>query len=117
MTREMFMKFMAERIESMKTKYEAKNREYSDAADVFSNFKQAAAMNGNTPQEALWGMLTKHIISIKDMVYGWNDFKDQYRNERMVKEKIGDAVVYLILLEGMMLNDIEEDNEKNRINF
>ena len=52
-----------------------------------------------TPEKALVGMWTKHIISILDIVDGLDK---KLVPVEMIEEKIGDAVNYLILLEAML---------------
>jgi len=79
----------------------AKADEYSKDHDRFWNFNRAAAMLNITPERALVGMLAKHLVSILDMVddealcFGYST--------SFIDEKIGDAIAYLLLLKGMML--------------
>jgi len=82
----------------------AKGREYSPV-DRFSNFKIAASFQGCTPKEALGGMLAKHIVSVYDLIRSKDDIPME-----MWDEKIGDAMNYLFLLKGMV---VEERNVKN----
>lgn len=74
-----------------------KGEEYSTADDKLHNFKQAAALLRCSPEQALWGMLAKHIVSIGDMVAA-----DKAHPAALINEKIGDTVAYLILLEALM---------------
>lgn len=71
----------------------AKAREYATDNDRLSNFKKAAVLTGGTPEQALWGFLAKHLISLTEMV---SDEEDH--SIPMWEEKIGDAINYLILL-------------------
>jgi len=77
-----------------------KRNEYAPGDDTsrFHNFEVAAAFNDITPEQALWGMLTKHLVSLSDMVK--NDVTDY--SLAQWDEKIGDAVNYLILLWGLV---------------
>lgn len=84
-----------------------KGEEYSRDGNRLHNFYRAAAMNGQTPQQALWGMLSKHIISVKDMVDNTADAT--YPTEDQIDEKIGDMINYLHLLEGLFIADINAD--------
>ena len=78
-------------------------KEYSRNGDRLHNFYRAAVMNNETAAQALWGMLSKHIISIKDMV---DDTKnDIYPTEKQIDEKIGDMINYMHLLEGVFINN------------
>jgi hypothetical protein len=82
----------------------AKGKEYSPV-DRFSNFKIAASFQGCTPKEALGGMLAKHIVSVYDLIRSEADIP-----MAMWDEKIGDALNYLFLLKGMV---VEENNANN----
>jgi len=83
-----------------------KRVEYSPGEDRLSNFKKAGELQGVTPEAALVGMLTKHYVSICEMVgqigvgyvpYGlgvWNEKLDDARNylfllEALVRERYG----------------------------
>ena len=86
-----------------------KAEEYSRNKDRLHNFQQAAIMNEQTPEQALWGMLSKHIISIKDMV---NDTAlGIYPTEAQIDEKLGDVISYMHLLEGLFVDSSEEKME------
>ncbi len=45
----------------------SKNKEYSSETDRLHNFKVAARVNDTTPAKALWGMFTKHLVSVMDL--------------------------------------------------
>lgn len=70
-----------------------KTDEYNLDVDRLSCFKRAAAIQQVTSAQALLGMMTKHIVSIYDIVES-----DTWVTEAMAKEKIGDAINYLCLL-------------------
>lgn len=85
----------------------AKGVEYvpgGEEQDRFHNFEISAAFNQQRSTEALWGFLTKHLVSLSDMV------KVDSTDHTMAKwdEKIHDAIIYLILLKGI----VTENNEK-----
>lgn len=89
----------------------SKNKEYASDSDKLHNFKRAADMLRCTPEKALIGMATKHIISILDIVdkieHYYNTIPDVKPSEintpiSMIEEKIGDAINYLILLEALL---------------
>ena len=86
-----------------------KGLEYSPGLDRLSNFKTAARMLHCTPERALLGFLTKHLISIVEAI---NELEThQAMGEtfgyRFWDEKIGDSINYLILLEGLIIERIE----------
>ena len=82
-----------------------KGEEYSRGNDRLHNFTSAAAMNNETPAQALWGMVSKHIISIKDMVEDTS--QGICPTDAQVTEKLGDMINYMHLLEGLFI-DMQE---------
>lgn len=46
----------------------SKNDEYSRCEDKLHNFKRAGIRRDVPPEEALAGMLEKHLVSIEDMI-------------------------------------------------
>ena len=94
MTPERFNEILAKRLEATKAVLASKATEYASGRDRLHNFNRAAAMLGTTPEKALIGMWTKHIVSILDIVDSEN-----VPSLAMLEEKIGDAVNYLVLLE------------------
>jgi len=77
-----------------------KKAEYSPELDRLQNFKSVAAMNDTTPSAALWGMASKQIVSVKDML-----LSDQQFTSDMVAEKVGDVIVYMLLAEACMVDE------------
>jgi hypothetical protein len=51
-----------------------KGEEYAPGEDRLQNFKTAAEMNHETVQSAIWGMMSKHLVSLADMI------REEYRN-------------------------------------
>jgi len=95
-----FEKILKTSIDKIQSTLGAKADEYAMNGDRLYNFKIASRMNGNTPQEALWGMAMKHLVSVKDLVTG------QLKNtEHMVDEKCIDLINYLILLIAVLAED------------
>ena len=74
-----------------------KSQEYDFGKDRLHSFKVAAELLKTTPEEALLGYLTKHIMSIYDMIPEVNNFSfDKFM------EKITDTINYLLLLKGLL---------------
>jgi hypothetical protein len=69
--------------------------------DRLSNFKVAGTLAGCTPQQALGGMLAKHVVSIYDLI------RDDSYDLDIWNEKLGDALNYLFLLKALL---IEQNN-------
>lgn len=96
MTDQQFNIIINNRISSINTILKRKGEEYSTNDDRLHNFKVAARINNSTPEKALWGMATKHLISIIDLINGKN------HTQNIIDEKIGDMINYLILLEAIL---------------
>lgn len=95
-----FNSLLNERILKTTAVLQSKNKEYGAEDDKLYNFKRTAAMNRVSQAQALWGMASKHFISIIDMVEGKLE-----STEHNVSEKIGDAINYLILLEAVFTEE------------
>ena len=95
MKTEEFNQLLEERIRITKTILSKKGDEYA-TEDRLHNFKVAARINHCTQAQALWGMATKHLVSIIDIIDG-REFSDE-----IIDEKITDMINYLILLEAVL---------------
>ena len=76
-----------------------KAEDYARDGDRLANFKSGSAFTGLTPRQTLWGYLAKHLSSVKEIVDGKTVSHD------VLREKIGDARNYLILLEALVLEE------------
>lgn len=97
---ERFIQVLKARTARMEEVLGKKAAEYARDGDRLSNFKRAAAMLGVTPEKALVGMLSKHWVSVLDMV----DDLDRgitYSGEQW-DEKLGDSINYHVLLEALI---------------
>ena len=95
-----FEKLLKEIIERTTKVLSTKSDEYSTDSDKLHNFKRAGKMLGCTPEKALVGMCTKHIISILYIVD--NEDNSETIDVKIIEEKITDAINYLILLEALL---------------
>ena len=93
--------------ESGKT-FAKKNEEYS-REDALSNFKKAANAKNCTPEDALLGMLVKHWVSVVDLIQDIDGNK--VAPLEMWKEKCGDIRVYMMLLEALVTERLDERGE------
>lgn len=92
-----------DRVGAIRGTLSSKAKEYA-RADRLHNFKQAALVLRCSPQQALLGFLTKHLVSIVDMV------QDQAEHPAALwDEKIGDAINYLVLLEALVKEGDERE--------
>lgn len=98
MNAETFHEILNQRLAKIIAVLDAKAKSYSSASDRLHNFKVAAALNDCTPEQSNWGMNTKHIVSVRDMVLSGLDYPYEVWDE-----KLGDAINYLILLEAIVI--------------
>ena len=85
-----------------------KNQEYSGLEDErFHSFLVAAALQHETPKQALAGMMAKHTVSIYDMCNG-----GEYSLEKW-DEKITDSINYLLLLKALVEEEKGVKYEQN----
>jgi hypothetical protein len=96
-----FNNYLTQILTKTKQTLATKGTEYAAAsADRLHNFRCAAMLEHCTPEKALRGFLTKHIISVYDLI-------DQLENGvfedlEVWQEKCGDIRNYLIILEIMV---------------
>jgi len=76
-----------------------KAKEYA-TSDRLHNFNIAAALKGETPMQALAGMMAKHTVSIYDMCMSHKEYPAEMWNE-----KITDHINYLILLKAIVTEE------------
>ena len=100
-----FERITDDRIVACKKTMIHKAAEYADE-DRLHNFKTAAAMQGVSVKQALWGMAAKHIVSITDMCMSPENFP-----LNVWDEKIGDAINYLFLLNAVVYEKSESREE------
>jgi hypothetical protein len=68
--------------------------------DRLSNFKKIAAFRGVEPEEALMGLVVKHIVALDDFIQALPD--NPQSHDRFV-EKLQDIIAYMILLEALRI--------------
>lgn len=102
-----FNEVLEERIEKCLATLGTKSNEYSTDSDRLHNFKVAAEIQGCTPITALGGMMSKHTVSVYDLIQQ----KEQgaFITREMWDEKIGDSINYLLLLTALI---VESEGEK-----
>lgn len=81
-----------------------KAKEYAADGDRMHNFYKAAHIDDETPEQALWGFLKKHIISLADMVKSGKDYP-----LAVWDEKLGDFLNYGYLLKALVVDQLPED--------
>lgn len=78
-----------------------KRNEYANV-DVLHNFKKAAHLRGCGLPQAVLGMMTKHTVSVFDMVESGKPYPMEVWDE-----KITDHINYLILIRAALLENVE----------
>jgi len=92
-----FEKLVDEQFEMCKSVLCNKSKEYDFGEDRLHSFKVASQLLKSTPEEALMGYLTKHIMSLYDMVPEIDKFSYDKFNEKIV-----DILNYCLLLKGLL---------------
>ena len=90
----------------------------AEDANAFTNFEKGVAISlHDEPEAVCWEYLCKHLQSIKDMVNAVNISGQVtgYPTREMLYEKVGDAVLYLILLQAMFDKRIKEYEAENSV--
>lgn len=88
-----FNKLVEDSLDKVRGVLVKKTAEYNLDDDRLSVFKRAGALQKGSPEEALLGMLSKHIISIYDMVLSQDDYGMEKWDEKCI-----DTINYMILL-------------------
>ena len=103
MTQEKFNVFAKNFVKKTTSVLYAKGKNYAlNRGDRLEHFKRAAEYLSTTPKEACLAQLTKHLISIRDMVCV-ND--GTVFSPEQWDEKIGDAINYLVLLRALVIDE------------
>lgn len=77
--------------------------EYVGKGDRLSNFKHAAHLQNLSLPAALAGMMSKHTVSVYDMIYRYQN-GEKFSEEKWM-EKVGDHINYLILLQAVLAEE------------
>jgi hypothetical protein len=109
MTAQEFEKILEERIDDIRKVLSTKKEEYARNGDRLSNFKKAAVAQGITPEKALRGMWFKHVISIVDFIDDLDNGTAHTYSQW--NEKITDAINYLILLDALIRERLNQREE------
>jgi hypothetical protein len=104
LTPEDFDKIVVNRLESISNTLVIKGQEYRRNDDPLHNFRIAGKIQNITEEKALLGFATKHLVSFLDII---NDMEiSKLPKEKVVEEKIGDLINYLILCEASIKEKI-----------
>lgn len=96
MTKQEMKMLWRERRAALDAMLDSKNEGYNRKEDKLASFKKAATYLGVTSEEALLGMVAKHLVAVKDYVECIAEGIEIPREEWM--EKTIDIQVYMFLL-------------------
>ena len=115
MNQKQFDKIVLARVEGIKNVLVEKAKEYSSKEDRLHNFKVAARLESSnqTPEQALWGMAKKHLVSIIDIIS--KTPSGEFPSDELRDEKIGDSINYLILLEALLIERKETTEPAKKV--
>lgn len=118
MTNEQFLDVIQDVFTKCNEVLNRKRKEYSPDTDRLVNFKVAAGLQGESPLQALGGMLAKHVVSVYDYIERASN--GEYISEEAWDEKVIDVVNYMILLKGLIRESLgsshlEKEAAKNGI--
>lgn len=112
MTQEQFDQIVENRIKIIKDTLRSKGEEYAQGTDRLQAFKDAAILRNTTNEDALGGMVAKHLVSINSMIKVTSDslfmlIQINANNEHKYSyevwnEKIQDVINYMILLDAII---------------
>lgn len=113
MIRAEFNEIVERRCDLIKNVLVKKGQEYANDDEVFHNFKNAANISFHSSHEKVaWEFMVKHLQSIKDIIEHVSiDGANGYPKNPLIEEKIGDAINYLILIEGMLKERVKLFNK------
>ena len=95
-----FKELLETRFTKTRKVYSKKMNEYANDLDVFLSFKKGVGFSfQNTPEGVAWEYACKHFESIKTII---SKIPDEIPSDELIDEKIGDAINYLIILEGLI---------------
>lgn len=84
-----------------------KGEEYSRDSDQLANFKRQAEELNATPEKILMVYLNKHLDAIKSFVKTGKVYSEP------IEGRIDDAILYLILLKGIVQDDQSRFSQSN----
>lgn len=97
MSPDTFNQLVEQRIEKIKKTLLKKGQEYAPTKDRLSNFRYGAMLQRVSMAECCRGFMTKHIVSVFDMIQNPAAY-----TQAQWDEKLGDMINYCILLEAIV---------------
>lgn len=92
-----FNDFLNKQLKQIKGILSSKEEEYAQGKDRLYNFTQAAHLQQIEPEQALLGMMTKHIVSVVDLLK-----EPEKATPYLIDEKLTDLQNYALLAQYML---------------
>ena len=97
-----FEKIVVSQCDDILSRCRTKGAEYTGKdVDRLGNFKRVATLMRCTPEKALAGLVAKHIVATYDFIEDLE--KGQHRTMQQWDEKLGDIILYAILLKALLI--------------
>lgn len=106
MTNRAFDAILAERLAKTRTVLASKGDQYDAPGDRLRNFKDAAALTGESPAQVCIGFMAKHLVGLFDVVN--RQARGDHSRDHLLDERVTDAVNYLVLLEALVADGATE---------
>lgn len=106
MKNEDFEEILNNRIDEIRATLNNKAKEYASDIDRLYNFKESARLQQVTVKRAAFGIMSKQLVCVEDMIKSDKQFDNSY-----IDEKVGDLINYLILLEAILKEENGSFNE------
>ena len=85
--------------------FDIKRDEYTNDVDVFKSLKNGIGFSFQSePEQVAWNYLAKHLESIQSIL---SEVPDEEPSVELINEKLGDAINYLIIIEGLLRENKE----------
>ena len=101
MTAKDFRNLLEVRFKKIQDTFTVKQEEYANEVDVFENIKNGVRLSvfNTEPEQVAWSYAAKHLESIISIL---EKLPEEKPSEELINEKIGDAINYLIIIEGLL---------------
>lgn len=109
MNTEIFEEIWAAQVAAEKAMLLERAEAYATNGDRLGNFYEGAKLDQTTPLRYGFGLVTKHIIALRDLIFKLSNGKGTYAAEEAAKfnEYVTDIRNYSVLLKALYLEERE----------
>ena len=105
LTNKEFNEYVHHRLEELMAMGKKKGSEYAPNGHRLNNFHHGASKRRTIPEDYCLGLVTKHEVALEDFI-------EELKRGRMMPldswlEKTGDVIVYMLCLEGLIIERIQ----------